>query len=221
MTVCTLAASTRVIHDGAGKRDRIAVAGIALHRCQYMASRLAQCIAAIVATCASTVHWWRGDVVEVFRKPVRCIRMTGIALGRCKLVIHTLGLGIRRDKSAVVTTIALTRRTSVIHHSRRKVSRALVATIAISGHRQKIGGNVADRLTQCIGVSIQAAVTRRTGQRRHFFVVHPGRRPARRIVATVTGSGQGRNVFDRLAWRPRAGSTVAACARLGRSPEDA
>ena len=172
----TLATGTGVIHQGAGKRNRVSVTSIALDRCRDMAKRLAQGIATVVATGTTPGHRRCGDVIEALRIPVRCSSVACVALGRCEQMINALGLSVRRYESAIVTSIALPRRTGVIHGCGRKISGALVATITISGHGQEIGRNMACGFAQRTRVSIQATtMTGRTGQRRHPVVVHPYR----------------------------------------------
>jgi len=149
---------------------------------------------------------WLGTIMTILTAPTRGwiglamiergnpTGRLGMTAGAITLVIGLyvgswLRLSILGHISTTVTTDTLTCRTRMIHDCRRKRRSALVATVAIPIHGKEIGRDVAGRLGQCIDVSIQAAVTRRTGQRRNHTVVHPCRRPASRIVTTVAGSG--------------------------------
>jgi hypothetical protein len=164
------------------------VAGIALQRSRYVVTRLAHLLDTIVAIRATPSHWRRGlAVIERGRSPTgrRGVTAGTVALRIGLYVSSRLRLRILGYVSSAVTTDTLTCRTSMIHDCRRKSRSALVATVAIPIHGKEIGRDVAGRLGQCIGVSIQATMTRRTGQRRHYTVVHPCRRPASRIVTTV------------------------------------
>lgn len=96
-----------------------------------------------------------------------------------------LRLRILGNICAAVTTDTLPCRTGMIHDGRRKIRRALVAAVAIPAHGQEIRWNVARGLTLRVGLGVLTAVTRRTGERRYLFVVHPGRRPAGRVVTAI------------------------------------
>jgi hypothetical protein len=131
----------------------------------------------IMTVLTAPTRGWIGLAVIERGNPTGRLGMTAgaITLRVSRYMSGRLCLRILSNISTTVTTVTLTCRTGMIHDRRRERRSALVATVAISIHRKEIGWDVAGRLGQCTGVSIQATVTRRTGQRRHYTVVHPCR----------------------------------------------
>jgi hypothetical protein len=158
-----LATGTGVIHTGAGKRECVAVAGIALQRSRYVVTGLAHLLDTIVAIRAAPGDWRRGlAVIERDSGPTgrRGVTAGTVALRIGLYVISRLRLRTLCYVSSAMAADTLPIRTGMIHLGGRKTDARIVATTAVPIHGKEIGRNVGNRLTQSIGVNIQATVTR-------------------------------------------------------------
>ena len=172
--------------------------GIALACRRNMLRRLGQRPRPVVAIRTSAGGGRNGrGVIECIGKPIDRRRMAFVALFRGGHVIWPFGLGIRSDKTAVVTGIALPCRSGMAHGRRRECRRCLMA-----GFARGSGRNMGDRLALAVCTAVDTIVASAANHGTDRIVVHAGRLPCHGGMAVFAGSGACRNVPDRFARRP-------------------
>jgi len=194
MAAGALTGGTGVIHRRRRKSRENGVTGVALAAGRHVIGRLAQRIGAVMAGRAAPGHRRRRrGVVEAAGGPGGGRVVTGRTLRRRRNVGERLALGVLRQVSTAVAGRTLGQ-AAVIHRRRRPTAETVgMAGIALAGHR-----NMADRLAQCVGKDIGAAVAGRTLAGR-AAMVHPRRSEGRVIgVAGIALRGTG-DVIGRLA----------------------